>query len=71
MNNKVWIALGLLFIVTLGFEFTVLADYDSHWWNAIPAFYALWGLAGCFAIIYVAKFISKKFLNREIDYYDH
>lgn len=68
--NKVWIALGVLFLVTLGFEFTVLADYDSHWWNAIPAFYALWGLAGCIVIIYVAKFISKKFLNRDIDYYD-
>jgi len=71
MNNKIWIALGLLFLITLGFEFTVLADYDSHWWNAIPAFYAILGLAGCALIVYVAKFISKKFLNRDIDYYDN
>ncbi len=71
MNNKVWIVLGILFLITLGFEFTVLADYDSHWWNAIPAFYAIWGLIGCVVIVYVAKFISKKFLNREIDYYDN
>jgi len=71
MNNKIWIALGLLFLITLGFEFTVLADYDSHWWNAIPAFYAILGFAGCVLIVYVAKFISKKFLNRDIDYYDN
>jgi hypothetical protein len=71
MTNKAWIAIGILFLITIVLEFTFLGGYDSHWWNAIPAFYALFGLAGCVVIIYVAKFISKKFLNRDIDYYDH
>lgn len=71
MTNKAWIAIGILFLITIVLEFMFLGGYDSHWWNAIPAFYALFGLAGCVVIIYVAKFISKKFLNRDIDYYDH
>ncbi len=70
MKNWHWIILGILFVITLGFEFTVLADYDSHWWNAIPAFYAIFGFVCCVAIIYVAKFIAKNIVNRDINYYD-
>jgi hypothetical protein len=70
MKKIHWIILGVLFVITLGFEFTTLADYDSHWWNAIPAFYALFGFVSCVTIIYVAKFIAKKIVNREITYYD-
>ncbi len=70
MKNWHWIILGILFLVTLVFEFTYLADYDSHWWNSIPAFYALFGFVSCIVIIYVAKFIAKKIVNRDINYYD-
>lgn len=70
MKNWHWIILGILFVITLGFEFTVLAGYDSHWWNAIPAFYAIFGFVCCVAIIYVAKFIAKNIVNRDINYYD-
>jgi len=70
MKTIHWIILGILFVITLGFEFTVLAGYDSHWWNAIPAFYALFGFVCCIAIIYVAKFIAKNIVNRDINYYD-
>ena len=70
MKNWHWIILGILFVITLGFEFTILADYDSHWWNAIPAFYAIFGFVCCVAIIYVAKFIAKNIVNRDINYYD-
>ena len=70
MKKIHWIILGVLLVITLGFEFTVLADYDSHWWNAVPAFYALWGFLSCLAIIYVAKFISNNLVKRDPDYYD-
>ncbi|TVQ07271.1 MAG: hypothetical protein EA359_00300 [Balneolaceae bacterium] len=70
MKTIHWIILGILFVITLGFEFTALAGYDSHWWNAIPAFYALFGFVCCIAIIYVAKFIAKNIVNRDINYYD-
>lgn len=70
MKNWHWIVLGILFLVTLIFEFTYLSDYDSHWWNAIPAFYALFGFISCTIIIYVGKFIAKNIVNRDINYYD-
>lgn len=70
MKKWHWIILGILFLITLVLEFTYLADYDSHWWNSVPAFYAIFGFVGCIVIIYVAKFIAKKIVNRDINYYD-
>lgn len=70
MKTIHWIILGIIFVITLVLEFTVLADYDSHWWNAIPAFYAIFGFVMCLALIYSAKFIAKKIVNRDINYYD-
>jgi len=70
MKNWHWIVLGILFLITLVLEFTYLADYDSHWWNSVPAFYALFGFIGTFVIVYVAKFIAKNIVNRDINYYD-
>jgi len=70
MKNWHWIVLGILFLITLVLEFTYLADYDSHWWNSVPAFYALFGFIGCVVIVYVAKFIAKNIVNRDINYYD-
>jgi hypothetical protein len=70
MKNWHWIVLGILFLVTLVLEFTYLADYDSHWWNSVPAFYALFGFIGTVVIVYVAKFIAKNIVNRDINYYD-
>ncbi|MFU8811791.1 MAG: hypothetical protein ACNA78_02420 [Balneolaceae bacterium] len=70
MKKIYWILLGILFAITLGLEFTVLANYDSHWYNSIPAFYAIFGFVCCVGIIYVAKFIAKNIVNRDIHYYD-
>jgi hypothetical protein len=70
MKNWQWTLLGILFLITLVLEFTVLAGYDSHWWNAIPAFYALWGFLSCLVIIYVAKFLSNNLVKRDPEYYD-
>ena len=70
MKNSHWIVLGILLIVRLIFEFTYLADYDSHWWNHVPAFYALWGGLGCAALIFITKGLGKIFILRDEDYYD-
>ena len=70
MKKIHWIILGLVLLLTLVLEFVFLADYDSHWWNAIPAFYALWGFLSCVVIIKVAKFISNHIVKRDPDYYD-
>lgn len=71
MKTWHWIALGLLTLITLVLEFTVLADYDSHWWDPIPAFYIIWGFISCVLIIYVSKWFGKIFLFRDESYYDN
>ncbi len=71
MKNWHWILLGLLLIVSLVLEFTYLADYDSHWWNSVPAFYALWGGLCAILLIFGSKIVGKIFILREEDYYDH
>lgn len=70
MNKWIWTVTAVILLVTLVLEFAFLGDYDSHWWNAIPAFYALWGLVGCAVMIYTAKWIAKNLLNRDVSYYD-
>jgi hypothetical protein len=70
MKNWHWILLGSLLIVSLILEFTYLADYDSHWWNSVPAFYALWGGLGAIVLIFGSKVIGKIFILSEEDYYD-
>lgn len=71
MKTWHWILLGILTLVSLILEFTMLSDYDSHWWNAIPGFYILWGALSCITAIYVSKWIGKLFLYRDETYYDH
>lgn len=70
MKTWHWIALGVLTVISLIFEFVFLADYDSHWWNAIPGFYIIWGFLSCAIIIYVSKWLGKLFIFRNEDYYD-
>lgn len=70
MKTWHWITLGILILISLILEFTYLAEYDSHWWNAIPGFYMIWGFLGCVAIIYVSKWLGKLFIFRHEQYYD-
>jgi hypothetical protein len=70
MKNWHWIILGILLIVSLILEFTYLAGYKSHWWNSVPAFYALWGGIGALVLIFAAKILGKLFILNNEDYYD-
>lgn len=70
MKTWHWILLALAILASLVLEFTVLADYDSHWWNAVPAFYSIWGFASCMALTFVAKGLGKLFLYQDEKYYD-
>jgi hypothetical protein len=71
MKKWHWVALGVFFVISLILEFTFLAGYDSHWWNSIPAFYAIWGFLSCIVIIYVSKWLGKLFIFRKENYYDN
>lgn len=70
MKTRHWIVLGVLILITLILEFTVLADYHHHWWNSIPMFYGIYGLLVCVVIIYAAKGLGKLFIFRNEQYYD-
>lgn len=70
MKTWHWIILGVLAVISLIAEFTMLADYDSHWWNQIPGFYILWGIIGCAAVIFISKWVGKFFILSDEDYYD-
>ncbi|MEX1062064.1 MAG: hypothetical protein WEC12_00560 [Balneolaceae bacterium] len=70
MKNRYWITLGLLTLISLILEFTMLVDYDEHWWNLVPAFYIIWGFTSCVLIIYVSEWLSKLFLFKDESYYD-
>lgn len=71
MKTWHWILLGILTLISLILEFTMLSDYDSHWWNAVPGFYILWGSVSCIVAIYASKWMGKLFLYRDETYYDH
>ncbi|WP_234572695.1 hypothetical protein [Rhodohalobacter sp. 614A] len=70
MKTWHWIVLGVLALITLILEFTVLADYHHHWWNSIPLFYGIYGFLGCIVTIFLAKGLGKLFIFRNEGYYD-
>lgn len=70
MKKWHWITLGVLAVISLIVEQTMLAHHNSHWWNAIPGFYIIWGFVSCVAIIYVSKWLGKLFILSDEDYYD-
>ncbi len=69
MTSRTWIALAALVLLSVVAEVTIVEDH-GHWWNAIPAFYALFGLVGCIAIILISKWLGKVLLQRREEYYD-
>lgn len=65
-----WIALLAVAGLSLALEFLYLRGHGTHWWNAIPGFYMIWGFLSCVVIIVVSKAIGKLLLFRGEDYYD-
>jgi hypothetical protein len=62
-----------LIIVALGEIVLPLASHAHRphfWFERIPAWGSLYGLASCVAIILVSKFLGKAWLMRREDYYD-
>ena len=69
---KRWFYGGLIAIVLA--EIVLPHIFHGHpppfWFERIPAFGSLYGLASCGAIIVVSKFLGKVWLMRREDYYD-
>jgi len=46
-------------------------DVSNHYrWSDIPAFYALFGVIGCIAIVLVSRLLARHCLERDAGYYD-
>jgi asparagine N-glycosylation enzyme membrane subunit Stt3 len=68
--KKWWIiALAVLTILSLAAGFFSSGE-PGHWWNNVPGFFILFGLAGCILLILFSKKIGKLFLLKDEDYYD-
>jgi hypothetical protein len=59
---------GIGLTCVLGFVFP--NRHPHFWWQKIPIYDALFGLAGSIVIIYFAKWLGHRFLMRDEDYYD-
>ena len=65
----------LMLVLDLVFPTVHLAEtlrigHPHVWFEWIPAWGSLYGLASCVAIIVVSKFLGKVWLMRHEDYYD-
>lgn len=70
MKKWHWIILGILTVISLIVEFTVVEHHGDHWWSPIPAFYIILGLVGSSAIIFISRWLGKLIILSDEDYYD-
>ena len=71
MRQWHWITMALLVVVSI--IAGLLGHHEpghGHWWDAIPGFYAFYGIAGSCAIIYLSWLLGRKLLQRDEDYYN-
>ncbi len=67
MKKIYWVILVVMTGISL------IGQYSSehhHWWDMIPAFYAVYGFVGCILIIKISKWFGKKIVFKDEDYYD-
>ncbi len=70
MKNWHWITLGILAVISLIVEFTMVEHHGDHWWSHIPAFYVILGFVGAALIIYISKWLGEFIILSDEDYYD-
>jgi len=58
---------GIGFTCILGFIFP--NKHPHFWWQKIPVYDAVFGFAGCIAIIVFAKWLGHQWLMKDEDYY--
>ncbi len=69
MKNRYWIALGAAVLAaTLLAQLLGPHSEDAPWYETVPGFWAVYGLAGGAAVIAMAKLIGK-IVQRRPDYY--
>jgi hypothetical protein len=64
------LALIAAMAVVAGFFIPTGKGEHEFWWSHLGIFFALLGFIGCVAIIYIAKWLGRYWLQRKEDYYD-
>ena len=65
-----YVALGSIALVELTAPYVLDAEPGHFWFEDLPAWGSLYGLAACAAIIVVSKILGKVWLVRPENYYD-
>lgn len=61
-----WIAIALLTAASIIGQFME----SRYWWEAVPGFFAAFGLVGCWLIIFGAKALGGLLVSKKTDYYE-
>ena len=68
MKKMHWAILAVITVISLIGQYSTQVHH--HWWDKIPGFYAIYGFGGCLLIIKVSKWLGKKIVFRDEEYYD-
>ncbi len=69
MKTWHWIALGLVTALSVAAQL-IGPDTLHYWWDKVPGFWAVFGLAGTALLVGGAMLWGKKVVLRKEDYYD-
>jgi hypothetical protein len=65
-----YIGLAVIALVEIVAPYALQAEHGHFWFEDLPAWGSLYGLAACVAIIVVSKILGKVWLARPETYYD-
>lgn len=68
--KRIWIIILSVLLVSVLSDFLLYRDNAHEWWQSIPGFFAIFGLAFCVIIIVVSKLLGHLWLQQREDYYD-
>jgi hypothetical protein len=65
-----YVGLGVIALVEIVAPYVFSAEHGHFWFEDVPAWGSLYGLAACVAIIVGSKVLGKVWLARPENYYD-
>jgi hypothetical protein len=70
VKRSFYAALVVIALVEIVAPYVLHAEHGHFWFEEVPAWGSLYGLAACAAIIVVSKLLGKAALSRPENYYD-
>jgi hypothetical protein len=71
-ERNVWLFIKGFFVICVAL---MIADFfmpkhGDNYWELVPQFYAAYGLVACIILVLGAKYVLRKLVKRDEDYYD-